>query len=146
MITFDVCINDCLIFTGEYHQKSRCGHCKKSRYEETMVPDRLKRSTTPQKRLWYFSIGPRLQCLFLCPKVARRMTWHLSYKDRENYEELIHPACSGSWKHFDQSYPAFEAESQNVRLDLCTDGLNPYNIRLMYSVFLTGTISHPRCV
>lgn len=85
--------------------------------------------------MWYFPIGPRLQRLFLCPKVARLMTWHLRCKDRANQDELMHPACSDSWKQFDQAWPAFAGEPRNVRLGLCTDGFNPYTMRSTYSIW-----------
>ncbi|GLT29876.1 hypothetical protein SLA2020_047120 [Shorea laevis] len=52
------------------------------------------------------------------------MTWHL--KCREDVDEVIHPAASEAWKHFDETYPTFAEEPRNVRLGLCTDGFNPF--------------------
>ncbi|KAA0050855.1 CACTA en-spm transposon protein [Cucumis melo var. makuwa] len=35
-------------------------------------------------------------------------------------------ADAEGWKHFDSEYPDFASDSQNVRLGLASDGLNPY--------------------
>ena len=40
---------------------------------------------------------------------------------------LTHPADGEAWKHFDKKYPAFAAESRNIRLGLCTDGFSPFS-------------------
>ncbi|GLT61362.1 hypothetical protein SLA2020_340750 [Shorea laevis] len=52
------------------------------------------------------------------------MTWHLKF--REDADEVIHPASSEAWKHFDETYLTFTDEPRNVRLGLCTYDFNPF--------------------
>ena len=53
------------------------------------------------------------------------MRWHK--EKRPNKEGvLMHPADGEAWKHFDEKFPIFAAESRNVRLGLATDGFNPF--------------------
>ncbi|GKV24900.1 hypothetical protein SLEP1_g34441 [Rubroshorea leprosula] len=62
--------------------------------------------------------------LYMSRKTVEHMTWHL--KCREDADEVIHPASSEAWKHFDETHPTFADEPRNVRLGLCIDGFNPF--------------------
>ncbi|KAM3320698.1 hypothetical protein P3S67_007900 [Capsicum chacoense] len=78
----------------------------------------------PVKVLRYFSLVPRLKRLFICSKIADSLRWH----DEERYKDgkLRHPADGQAWKHFDSLYLDFALDSRNLRLDLSTDGFNPF--------------------
>ena len=63
------------------------------------------------------------------------MRWHHEqWVSEENI--LSHPADSIIWKDFDANYPHFESDSRNIRLDLATDGFNPFsNLSTSYSMW-----------
>ncbi|GLT41667.1 hypothetical protein SLA2020_157120 [Shorea laevis] len=120
----DVCINDCFLYYGEQNKNlNACPVCGESRYEPRNMAA-VRQKAVPRKSLWYLSITPRLQRLYMSRKTAEHMTWHL--KCRDDSDEVIHPAGSEAWKHFDKTYPTFAEEPRNVRLGLCTDGFNPF--------------------
>ncbi|CAH9132283.1 unnamed protein product [Cuscuta epithymum] len=49
---------------------------------------------------------------------------------------MQHPVDGKEWKEFDENYPDFDSEPQNVRLGLSTDGFNPFgNMSLSYSMW-----------
>ena len=48
---------------------------------------------------------------------------------------IRHPTNSEEWKEFDLQHPDFSLERCNVRLELATDGFNPFgNINNSYSM------------
>ncbi|GLT44932.1 hypothetical protein SLA2020_188050 [Shorea laevis] len=57
-------------------------------------------------------------------KIAEHMTWHL--KCCSDMDEVIHPAQSKAWRHFDEMHHSFKREPCNIRLSLATDGFNPW--------------------
>ncbi|MBK5591088.1 hypothetical protein JJ728_23365, partial [Salmonella enterica subsp. enterica serovar Typhi] len=38
----------------------------------------------------------------------------------------MHTSDSDQWKKIDSMYPSFGGEARNLRLGLCTDGMNPF--------------------
>ena len=77
-------------------------------------------------RMYYLPLIPRLQVLYTSKSAVVHMRWH-----HEHHQEpgvLLHPSDGLAWKHFDQKYPKFAAEPQNVRLGLCADGFTPFSI------------------
>ncbi|GLT46156.1 hypothetical protein SLA2020_199330 [Shorea laevis] len=44
---------------------------------------------------------------------------------RSDTDEVIHPAQSEAWRHFDEMHPSFKREPRYVRLGLATDRFNP---------------------
>ncbi|KAF7130349.1 hypothetical protein RHSIM_Rhsim10G0129300 [Rhododendron simsii] len=78
----------------------------------------------PRKILWYLPLTPRLQRLYCCDKIALDMRWHKN--KRVDDDELRHPADAQEWNDFDERFPDFAAEPQNVRLGMATDGFNPF--------------------
>ncbi|GJW30490.1 hypothetical protein Tco_0047365 [Tanacetum coccineum] len=50
--------------------------------------------------------------------------WHDEHVQEDGV--ISHPFDAEAWKHFDQTYPPFAAETRNVRLGLCTDGFQPF--------------------
>ncbi|XP_028782123.1 uncharacterized protein LOC114738254 [Neltuma alba] len=53
------------------------------------------------------------------------MTWHVDEKISDGIY-LRHLADFPQWKKIDEMYPEFGSEPRNLRLGLCTDGINPY--------------------
>jgi len=39
---------------------------------------------------------------------------------------MVYPSDSEAWKHFNSVHSHFSVESRNVRLELCTNGFNPF--------------------
>ena len=39
---------------------------------------------------------------------------------------MVHPSNGEAWKHFNSVHPHFSAESRNMCLGSCIDGLNPF--------------------
>ena len=52
------------------------------------------------------------------------MRWH--DEDRTKDGKLRHLVDTEAWKDFDKRNPDFEKDSRNVRLDLASDGFNPF--------------------
>ncbi|CAN6539673.1 unnamed protein product [Malus baccata var. baccata] len=57
---------------------------------------------------------------------ATDMRWHK--ERRVNDDVMRHPADGEAWKEFDQMYPDFAVDPQNIRLGLATDGFNPFGV------------------
>ena len=51
------------------------------------------------------------------------MRWHAEHESPEG--EMHHHSDGAAWKHFNEIYPNFAAESWNIYLGLATDGFNP---------------------
>ncbi|XP_027186063.1 uncharacterized protein [Cicer arietinum] len=83
-----------------------------------------KRKNLPAKILRWFPLKPRLQRLFMSSKVVESMRWH--HEGRLNDGLLRHPADSLAWKEFDARYPIFSSDPRNVRLEVTSDGFNPF--------------------
>ncbi|XP_052181232.1 uncharacterized protein LOC127794290 [Diospyros lotus] len=122
----DVCLYDCAIFYGEHSNATICPVCKYSRYVRNKIP---------HKRLRYFPVTPRLKRLYSSRHTARDMRWHKEIRAEEP-GVLRHPADGKAWKHFDELYPDFAADSRNVRLGLASDGFNPFsNMSTTHSIW-----------
>lgn len=65
---------------------------------------------------------------------ANDIRWHK--EKRVDDDVMRHPADGTAWKEFDNMYPNFAANPQNVRLGLTTDGFNPFdNMSKPYSMW-----------
>ncbi|XP_074314262.1 uncharacterized protein LOC141649472 [Silene latifolia] len=47
-------------------------------------------------------------------------------KGRISDDKIRHPANSTQWKTIDHLFPEFGSEARNLRIGLCTDGMNPF--------------------
>jgi hypothetical protein len=57
--------------------------------------------------------------------------------------ELGHLANGQAWKQFNKSWPAFAEDARNLRLDLATDGFNPFgNMNNSYSMCPVFVVSY----
>jgi len=78
----------------------------------------------PAKVLWYLPIIPRFKRLFSIKKYAKNLRWHADGRKKDQL--LKHPADSPEWKTIDNLHKSFGNEDRNLRLGLCTDGMNPF--------------------
>ncbi|XP_012827605.1 PREDICTED: uncharacterized protein LOC105948893 isoform X2 [Erythranthe guttata] len=115
------CKYDCALFWKDYENCQDCPVCGTSRWKV----NNGKGKKIPHKILRHFPLKPRLQRMFMSPKIAAYMRWH-SDKRINDEKELKHPADARTWKKFDQEHPNFSKDGRNVRLALATDGFNPF--------------------
>ncbi|GJZ96521.1 putative transposon, En/Spm-like, transposase-associated domain protein [Tanacetum coccineum] len=126
----DACPNDCMLYRKTNSEKTKCDICGTSRYKpsendsETQSAKPHTQKKIAAKVLRHFPLKPRLQKLFMSPKIATSMRWHDEGRTKDGC--LRHPADSPAWKTFDFKYPDFAKEPRNVRLGLASDGFNPF--------------------
>jgi hypothetical protein len=85
------------------------------------------------KVLWHFPLIPWLLCMYKCKSLAKLLTWH---KDGASSNGLIWCVPnSTSWKHINDKWPNFANDSQNVKLGLALNKVNPFGD-------LSSTIPH----
>ncbi|XP_021837965.2 uncharacterized protein [Spinacia oleracea] len=89
--------NDCLLYHKQYENLDKCPRCGVSRYKRKGVSED-----------------------------ARNSRWHADPDRRKKDGLLRHPADSLQWKTIDKLYDTFGKEPRNLRLGLCTDGINPF--------------------
>jgi hypothetical protein len=112
-----------MLYYKEDSNLTTCKFCNKSRFKANRHGvGRFK--SVPKKRMFYFPITPRLQCLYASTKTESQMRWHHENKRVDGV--LRHPSDGEAWKHFNDCYPDFANEPRNVRLGLCVDGFTPY--------------------
>ncbi|XP_074325778.1 uncharacterized protein LOC141663841 isoform X2 [Apium graveolens] len=122
----DVCRYDCSIFYGDNANVLSCPVCQCSRYIRNKIP---------HKRLRWFPLKDRLKHLFSSKHTSKDMRWHKEVRKLEP-GILRHPADGMAWKHFDNAYPDFSADSRSVRMGLASDGFNPFsNLTSTYSLW-----------
>ncbi|XP_056689971.1 uncharacterized protein [Spinacia oleracea] len=78
--------------------------------------------------MWYLPVVHRLKRLFANTKDVENLTWHADVRNKDGM--LRHAADSPQWKHIDTTFPNFSRETRNLRLGLCTDGINPFDVYL----------------
>ena len=85
------------------------------------------------KNINYLPLIPKLKRLYASMSSAP----YIRYKNRWELGVLCHPSNGEVRKHFDQTYPDFATEPQNIRLDLYADGFTPYSqLATPYSCWL----------
>ena len=97
--TIDCCIDGCMLFYGQDKDEKVCKWCQHPRYKPQ--EDRSTSKLTPWKKLWYFSIIPRLKRLYASMRSAEHMTWHHRYIRTEGV--IQHPSDADAWKHFNRT-------------------------------------------
>ncbi|XP_056698036.1 uncharacterized protein [Spinacia oleracea] len=115
------CPNDCVLYRKQYANFNPCPTCGKSRYKRKGVGDK---KGPPAKVLWYLPIIPRFKRLFSIKKDAKNLRWHADGRKKDGL--LKHPADSPEWKNINRLHESFGLENRNLRLGLCTDGMNPF--------------------
>ena len=84
----------------------------------------LKRKGPSAKVVWYLPIIPRFRRFFVNGKDAKNLRWHGEGRKKDG--KLRDPADSPQWRTIDRTYPQFGGDVRNLRLSLCTDGMNSY--------------------
>ncbi|KAK1681549.1 hypothetical protein QYE76_042397 [Lolium multiflorum] len=123
------CINDCILYRGEYENLDACPVCTSLRYKIRRddpgdVEGERPRKRVPAKVMWYAPIIPRLKRLFRNKEHARLLRWHK--EDRKKDVMLRHPADGSQWRKIDREFPNFAQDARNLRFGLSTDGMNPF--------------------
>ena len=122
------CPNDCILYREEYFSLTECPKCGIPRYKlkkNANTEDEKNNKGQPLKVMWYLPIIPRLKRMFGNASDAKRLQWH-SEERVCDARYLQHPADSPQWKKIDFMFPEFGLEPRNIRLGLCTDGINPF--------------------
>ncbi|XP_049397375.1 uncharacterized protein LOC125861553 [Solanum stenotomum] len=128
------CPNDCMLFWKENEKENNCYVCGSSRWKTVNDPLTNESSKIPAKVLRYLPLKPRLQRIFMCPKIAANMKWHDT--EQPKHGNIRHAADGEAWKNFESLHEDFARDPRNVRLCLSSDGFNP---------FRTMSISHSTC-
>ena len=76
----------------------------------------------PAKVMWYFSLIPRLKCLFMNKTNAKLKRCHKEECKQDNM--LRHPADGSQWRKVDRTFQIFANDARNIRFGLSTDGMN----------------------
>ena len=70
----------------------------------------------------------------MSPKMAEQMRWHATEANPDG--KMRHPRDGDAWKAFDGEFPDFASDPRNVRLELASDGFNPFgSFNQHYSVW-----------
>ena len=117
------CPNDCILYRKENANLEECPTCNTPRYKPNSEDKSIKKRPAA-KTVFYMPIIPRIKRLFANANDAKLLRWH--YDERKQDGQLRHPVDSPEWRNFDTEFPDFESEPRNLRLGLCTDGMNPY--------------------
>ena len=72
----NMCPNFCMLYYLENAELTECMTCGHSRYKPRTGKGK---TLVIYKKLRYFSITPKLQRLFMSPRIAEHMTWHQSH-------------------------------------------------------------------
>ncbi|XP_071677558.1 uncharacterized protein [Lolium perenne] len=124
------CINDCILYRGEYENLNACPVCSALRYKiRRDDPGDVEGESTPRKRVTakvmsYAPIIPRLKRLFQNKEHAKLLRWHK--EDRKKDVMLRHPADGSQWRKIDREFKSFSDDARNLRFGLSTDGFNPF--------------------
>lgn len=117
--TIDACQNGCILFRERYAEMEACPVCHACRFK------RVGTSRVAKKVLRHFPLVPRLKRMFSTPQLAALMTWHRD--NVSNDGRMRGPFDSPQWEHVRARYAEFEADSRNVHLGMCADGINPHS-------------------
>lgn len=127
--TFDVCVDNCMLFWKEDEKFEHCKFCGKPRFK----PEGRSRTKIPYSRMWYLPIGDRLKRMYQSEKTASSMRWHAEHDSEDGV--MCHPSDGAEWKNFQHLHPQFAEEKRNVYLGLCTDGFNPFGMSKNHSLW-----------
>ncbi|XP_071721863.1 uncharacterized protein [Rutidosis leptorrhynchoides] len=124
-LTYDCCINGCMLYYKDDENMEACRFCEAPRFKPRRKGNRRYKNVL-FKKMHYLPLIPRLQRLYASPSSAQHMRWHYEHKRPEGV--MCHPSDGKAWKHFDKVHQIFSEDPRNVRLGLCADGFNPYGI------------------
>ncbi|XP_026432482.1 uncharacterized protein LOC113329875 [Papaver somniferum] len=94
-ITYDTCINDCILYWKDHASLVRCPVCQEPRYEKSFNDER-KLTQVARKTLRHFPLIKRLQRFYSIPWIAEAMYWHS--KAQSDINVMRHPVDYLSWR------------------------------------------------
>ncbi|XP_026450660.1 uncharacterized protein LOC113350752 [Papaver somniferum] len=94
-VTYDACINDCVLYWKDNSSLVKCPVCQE----------------------------PRLKRLYSIPWISEAMLWHS--RAQKDVNIMRHPVDYTAWRCADNFFPEFAKEARNVTLGIAIDGLNP---------------------
>lgn len=121
-ITYDACINDCILYWKDRSTLVRCPVCQEPWYKKFSNEER-QLTKVAQKTLRHFPLIPRLQRLYSVEWITKAMIWH--YVAQSCINIMRHPVNSSAWRCADRLSPELAKEPRHVTLGISTDGFNP---------------------
>ncbi|XP_048502844.1 uncharacterized protein LOC125498643 [Beta vulgaris subsp. vulgaris] len=85
---------------------------------------------------------PQFKRLFSKKKDAKNLRWHADRRKKDGL--LKHQADSPEWNSINRLHKPFGDEDRNLRLRLCTDGMNPSDCMKCKYMMLSLLISGPK--
>jgi hypothetical protein len=124
-ISYHACLNDCILYRGEYEDKEICMKCGHDKYHKSHKNG--KSHAFPHKILRHMPIIPRIQRLFHRKELSMLQGWHASHISESGVMRI--PIDSIAMKHIENTWPEkFKDEVQSLRLNIAMDGVNPYSL------------------
>ncbi|XP_010424360.1 PREDICTED: uncharacterized protein LOC104709444 [Camelina sativa] len=117
------CKNDCILYRKQYKDMTSCPRCSASRWEMDKHTSE-KKTGIPAKVLKYFPIKDRFRRMYRSKRMAEDLCWHFSNASEDGM--MRHPVDFITWAQVNDKWPQFASDSRNLRLGLCTDGMNPF--------------------
>ncbi|KAF8625281.1 hypothetical protein AX15_005464 [Amanita polypyramis BW_CC] len=120
-LRIDMCINNCVAFTGPSKELDKCPKCNEDRYEEI----RKTKKKWPRKQFYTIPLGPQIQAMWRTPEGADRMR----YRNRKT-AEIIQTICATG------KIPVFEDVLHGSEyIEACRTGkITPDDTLLMFSI------------
>ncbi|XP_026420666.1 uncharacterized protein LOC113316735 [Papaver somniferum] len=112
-VTYDACVNDCILYWKDKSSLLKCPVCKEPRYVRVFNDER-KLTQVAQKTLRHFPIIARLKRFYSIPWIAEAMLWH--FRAQKDINVMRHPVDSSAWRCADSFFPVFAKEARNVTL------------------------------
>jgi Transposase family tnp2 len=119
------CPNYYILYRNEYNDLDKCPKYNASRYKPRDNEIEVQKRPAA-KVLWYLPVILRFQRLFANSKDVHLLRWHVD--DRKDDGMLCHPGDSPEWRNINRIFKDFADEPRNLRLGLCTDGMNSYGL------------------
>lgn len=136
-VVYHVCPNDCILFRGEYKDKTICPKCNSPRF---------KGQNTPMRTFHYLPLGRRFKRNYGTATISELLQSHSGEKSSSDTKmHDIHD--SPKWKEAYSSSGVFQGDSRGLRLSMCLDGLNPWSKnKTNYSMWpiVLGQLNLPR--
>lgn len=120
--TTHACPNDRVLYQNENDNLEEYQWCGLYRYKRKGARNA---NGPPGKVLWYLSIIPRFKHLFSIKTYASNLRWHADRMKKGHL--LTHIVDTSKWKTINRLHMTFEDEEHNLKVELCTDAMDPFN-------------------
>ena len=138
-VVFHTCVNDCILFRGQYKENVTCPKCNEPRF---------KHGNIPRRTFHYLPLGPRLARSFGARDVSYLLQSHGGERSASETESVMNDIHdSPKWKEAFGHSGTFQGDPRGVALSLCLDGLNPWSKnKTNYSMWpiVLGQLNLPR--